>query len=173
MWKWVIVSLVFILFLTSGAYFSGFTKYIEARWVIYNLPSDKKNVIWDQYLGKDDPYLYSGILAGITTNYFPGIWVWGKGGLHYFKTDEYSVFSFFSGCKDEVLNSLNDNQKITIDRDIYSDLKEWRSRTKQGQYVVVMIARPENGGNLGNLREAKANDWWPFSPKEMKLQCKK
>ncbi len=151
----------------------GLKEFAHIVTAINNLPQEQqvssKSIFWKN----SDPYLYSGILAGINTNLIPGIWVWGSKGLKYFHTDNYSVYSYFKICNDKSIQAFEKKEKFEVNREIDTDLKDWKNKVKNGQYVYVTIAKPENGGILGNLREIRAHDWMAFMPIDIKKQCGK
>lgn len=169
------IGLVVVLLLLVGGgwvwMYGGLKDFLRAKEAIRALPLEQQSVAENDFIGAKDPYLYGGILAGVSTSIFPSVWVWGKDGLRYFRIDEYSVYSYFSVCNEEVLNSFDKNEMLTIDRSIDTDLSVWRKKVRVGQFITIMIARSENGGTLGNLREAKAHDWWVFLPTNIRKQC--
>lgn len=170
---WLIVLFLVVLVVGLGWWvwrYTGLNKYVDAMQAINALPLEQQGKAKGDFVGSEDSYLYGGILAGVTGD---NVWIWGRRGLHYFKTDEYSVYSYFSMCNDEILRAFANNEKVVIDRSVDTDLTSWRQKAKTGQFVVIMITNPENGGTLGNLREMKAHDWWAFLPTNIGKLCEK
>lgn len=164
--------LIIFLFLWFGF---GLNSYSRARYKIFLLPDDKKAKVLADFEGKDDPLLYSGILAGINTSrYIQGVWVWGRNGLKFFRTDSLPVYSYFNICSDQTIKAIDNAGPISIDRVIDTDLKAWSKKVKTGQFVTIVVAKPQKGKLLSSLREAKGHDWWAFMPNvDIKKLCEK
>jgi len=175
--KWKFYTLVVTSFVILVVFwiwkYHGFSDYINILVSINKLPSVQQQKVKDSFLANNDSYLYNGVLVGVNTNFIPGVFVLGSKGLKYFKIDNHSVYSYFSVCNEVSINSLIKNEKFAVGRTIDLDIKVWKKRVKNGQYVFVMITRPENGGVLGNLREIRAHDWLAFMPSDIKKQCEK
>ena len=146
--------------------------YFEARRSINRLPLDQKAVAENIFNSKGD-YVYSGTYMGVFDVYPKGVWVWGQKGFRFFHSDEFTVYSYFQICTPENLESLNKGRAIIPIRDVDTDIKVWENKVKVGDFIAIQLATPEHGGNLGNLREALANDWWIFnSAIPIDKQCK-
>lgn len=161
---------IFSLFL----YFSWGGKYYrEAKRSITNLPEEQriKSKLIFELRGN---YLYSGILMGVSKTWYQGVWVWGAKGPRFFRSDEYTVYSYFQMCTPEILESFSTGEAINPDRTINTDIKKWAGKAKAGDFITIKVAEPANGGNLGRLREAIAHDWWVFnSAIPIDKQCEK
>lgn len=146
--------------------------YFEARRSINRLPLDQKAVAENIFNSKGD-YVYSGIYMGVFDVYPKGVWVWGQKGFRFFRSDEFTVYSYFQICTPENLENLNKDESIIPRRDVDSEITVWADKVKIGDFVAIQLATPEHGGNLGKLREALANDWWIFnSAIPIDKQCK-
>lgn len=163
---------VFILFCFGLVYyFGGIKEYRQATRAINNLgvnEIDKASQIFRGTGGKNE---YRGMLGYVNTSGYGKVLVWGKNGPKYFWGDEYTVYSFFNGCSDEILNAKPEDGAVEVNREIYTDVKEWEKRVKNGSFVTTLLAGEENEGTLGNLREIWAFDWWRFLPKSMEELC--
>lgn len=151
--------------------FGGLHNYIQAVRAINKLVGNQKDTSALIFYGSGGENEYRGILGYINSGNFGGIWVWGKNGPKYFRGDEYTVYSFFNGCSDEILNAKPDDGSIEVNREIYTDVKEWKKRVSNGNFVSILLAGEENGGILDNLREVWAYDWWYFLPNDIKELC--
>jgi hypothetical protein len=173
-YRFIFVLIILFIFISGVLLwkYAGFGSYIRALQSIKALPQELQTEATKNFINSGEQYLYGGILAGTTKHILPGVWVWGRKGLRYFRTDNYSVYSFFRVCAKSGLNSQKDTS-IQIGRSIDTNLTEWSKKTSPGQFVVIMITSPENGGTLGNLREAKAHDWWAFLPANVPILCEK
>jgi len=176
--KWGIFFVLIVLIILSLTLWTwmrlGLREYVGAILAIRALPAEQQAKIYENFWGTiEKPYVYGGILAGVNTKIIPSVWVWGRRGLQFFRTDEYSVYSYFSMCNEKNLQALTQNGTVSVDRSIETDLSLWKEEAKLGQFVTIMIASPENGGMVGNLREAKGHDWWGFIPGDIRKQCGK
>ena len=176
--KWLVgISLGLLFFAGIGFYgvyeYTGLKYYLKANREINKLEGREKEEALDVFMGGQDSGLdvYGGILMGVNTKDHGGVWVWGRHGLRYFRSDQYSVFSFFSICKPVILEKYKNGEEVKIGQDIYTDIVEWKKLIKQGDYVSLIITNKDQGGTVGNLREAKVNDWWPFVSVDVEGQC--
>jgi hypothetical protein len=167
----VIVVVVFciggMLFLYN---FAGLRQYMRANNLMNNMPPDEKNKAQSEFFGTNQRGAQNGILAG---SWMGRIWMWGVSGLQSFTIDEYSVFSFFDGCSDDKMERLNKGERDVITRAVYSDIDEWRGKSKIGDYVVVYVTKVENGGKVGNLREIYDYNFWLFLSNGIDNECAK
>lgn len=162
---------VWTLLVFVGAYVYGLAGgkyYIRARTVINQIPNTyEREKTWSEFKGYGN---YGGILAG---SWLGRVWVWGTKGLRSFTVDENSVYSWYDGCNSRVLAQLNTGEVGVIEREIDTDLYNWRQKAKVGDYVRVFIATPEMGGEEGNLREIYTYNFWLFLQRGMEVRCAK
>ncbi len=176
-WVWVLLGVGLLLMVLSGVclyQYGGLKSFLQAVVAIEQLPVESRQQSRDNFYSGEQKNIYSGTLAGVTKIGTPRIWVWGDRGLKAFKTDQYTVYSFFSVCNQKYLQILAQvGIHFGVNQTIVTDLDLWTQKAKQGDFVIVMIAGSENGGDLGYAREVKANDWWAFMPTDIKKQCGK
>lgn len=175
-WLKYLLIIIFLCLLGLGLVYQygGLKIYYQAIRKINQLPVEDRVIANNNFLNLGDSNLYGGILAGTTSFGIPRIWVWGSRGLRLFKTDKYTVYSFFSICNEEILKlEKKDGTVFTVDRSIFTDINQWKDKFKQGYFVVVMIASEGNGGNIGYAREVKLHDWWAFMPIDISALCGK
>jgi len=162
---------ILVLALGSCLYFyGGMKQYVRAVVVIKRMPVEGQKVAWDEFSGTDPRGAQRGILAG---SWMGKVWVWSTKGLKSYEVDEYTVYSLFNGCSDEVRAKLNRGEKNAIQKGIYRDFTMWQKQAKVGDYVAVYTAKPENGGVEGNLREIYDYNFWLFMHTGIDLECTK
>lgn len=115
---------------------------------------------------------YSGILMKIVKGEYVGVWVWGGLGLRYFRGDEFSVYTFFNGCKEEILRPKEVGKPVPVGY-VVSGGEEWGKSAQVGDFVKILITEEGRGGTVGNLREIYTYDWWLFLPGSMEKLCVK
>lgn len=75
-------------------------------------------------------------------------------------------------CTSEILGNLKEGSGVSPERDIDRDIVVWAGKVRTGDFITIKMAGPENGGNVGRLREAWANDWWVFDTvNSLEKQC--
>jgi len=174
--RWTLGILVFILVLLIGGVlclyqFGGLRSFVRVLRVINTMePQDKKEKAWEEFSGTDPKGAQRGILAGSALG---RVWVWTAKGLKYFVVDENTIYSWFDGCNEEVRAKLNSGAANVIERVLDNDLKSWRKKAQIGDYVVVYVARPKEGGVTGNLREIYTYNFWLFMGKVIDIECAK
>lgn len=166
--KWVLfTSIVFAILLFVFCYFLYFAWggkfYFAALKSIRSLPKERQDEA-ELAFNLKEKYSHSGILMGVFKNVLPGVWIWESKGPRFFRTDEFSVFSYFRMCTPENLEGVSTNGSIKPMRSVIGDIKIWANEVKSGDFVTIRVTGPDNGGNLGRLREALAYDWWVFNP---------
>ncbi|MHB8777950.1 MAG: hypothetical protein ACYC6R_09335 [Anaerolineales bacterium] len=165
---------IFILFCFGLVYyFGGIREYRQATRAISRLDGDEKTKAERFFYSSGGEDEYRGMLGYVNTRGYGDVLVWGKNGPKYFRGDKYTVYSFFNGCSEEILNAKPEDGPIEVNREIYTDVKEWRKRVKNGSFVTILLTSEESGGTVGNLREIWAFDWWYFVPGTMEVQCEK
>jgi hypothetical protein len=100
------------------------------------------------------------------------VWIWNAHGLKSFVVDEFTIYSLFDGCSDEVRTKLNMGIN-GITRNMVTSFSDWKNGANAGDYVTVYIAKPENGGIEGNLREIYDYNFWLFLNNKIDIQCAK
>ena len=169
---WILIAgLTLVLFSGAGLMyqFGGLKHYLRAVIYINSLEGQTKQTASDEFYGTH-PNLYTGTLAGVWGG---KVWVWGRSGLKYFSVDKNSTYSFTNGCTRDVLHPADTTKAFTIQRQVYFDISEWEAEVTPGDFIAVLIAGKDNGGTLGNLREAYAYNWWSFMQKDMQTECAK
>lgn len=167
-----LVVFIFVLIcFTLIYYFGGIREYRQATSAINNLGTNEIVKASQILRGIDGENEYRGTLGYVNSNGYGDVLVWGINGPKYFKGDEHTVYSFYNGCSGEILNAKPGDGAIEVNREVYTDVKEWRKRVKNGNFVVILLAGEGSGGTIGNLREIWAFDWWYFLPKDMEELC--
>jgi len=152
--------------------YAGLKHYIKAVREINQLEGEEKTEALEHFSA--EPGWYSGTLAGVNTRGYGGVWVWGRQGLKYFKTDENSAYAFFEMCRPENLGKLEKNEKgLYIGQDIETDIGIWAEKTRQGDYTVLSISGAAHGGTPGRARQVWAHDWPAFAPADIREECEK
>lgn len=161
----IILSLLvlFSLFFVVLYQFGGLKYFINAMIQINNLEKEIKQQAQQDFRGNDNKNVHKGLLGNSWKN---KILVWTMSGPKIFTSDKYSVYSFYDICGD-----INSNDLIDVATSISTDIMEWNKQVKSGDYVIVQISQAENGGNIGNLREIYAYNWWGFLPIDTWRQC--
>ncbi|MDP1713248.1 MAG: hypothetical protein Q8L41_00760 [Anaerolineales bacterium] len=153
--------------------FGGLGNYIQATRAISKLEGDERTKAEQFFYSSGGEDEYRGMLGYVNTGGYGNVLAWGENGPKYFRGDEYTVYSFFNGCSEEILNAKPEDGPKEVKREIYTDVKEWKKRVKNGSFVTIILTNEENGGTVGNLREIWAFDWWYFMPGTMEVQCEK
>jgi len=133
-------------------------------------PEKDRSKAWAEFRGTDQRGAERGILAGTSGG---RVWVWSGWRLHSYIADQYTIYSWFDGCSDEVRAKLNAGKANVIERLLFHDMQQWMGQARVGDYVAVYKARPENGGVEGNLREIYAYNFWLFMGKGIDTECAK
>lgn len=170
---WVfLVSVFLVLSITLGwlYQYSGLKYYIRAISLIKKMPVELQVTANEKFYALGDGDYYSGILAGVWNG---NVWIWERGQLKHYLTDEYSVYSFLDDCNEEILNPSERKTTRSIKSEVFIDLAEWKQRANTGDFVTIKLAGVDSGGALGNLREIWAYNWWTFLQKDMKTACAK
>jgi hypothetical protein len=170
-WWWGGIVTLLILMAGSGGYvWQNRQNWVRAQAKIEQLPEDKQAEAWRELEGDWPGEMYGGILAGSA---FERIWVWGREGLKSFVVDEHSVYSWYDGCNEEVLEELSAGVAGAIARYVTADMTDWRGWAVTGDYVRVYVTLPGAGGNPGNIREIYTYNFWLFMPTGMEERCAK
>ena len=150
--------------------FGGLKYYLHALVYMRSLSGQELQDTRSLFYNIDGPpKSYTGILAGI---WGYRVWVWGKDGLRPFLTDYDSTYLFTDGCSFIPLHPPNQlEQSFEIKPEVYFSLDAWKSKIRSGDFVSVLIATPDNGGNSGNLRQAFGYNWWYFMNKDIQTEC--
>lgn len=170
-WIW---GLAFLIFLTLiGAYFTKLGDFVSVMIRIGQLPSEQRAKAEQMFYAGGGADGYSGILAYVNRRGHGGVWIWGQAGLRYFASDEFSVYSHYSACNDDVISLIERGEPFSVERMVTAAIDEWGQRAKPGDYIELSIATAAHGGNLGKAREIKGWDWWVFMPVDIKELCAK
>lgn len=173
--KWLIgflllLSLLLFLFLGGIYFFGGLKEYIKAVYSINQLKGNQKDKAAQIFYEPNQYGVHTGILSKVFKD---RVWIIGKNGLKSFKIDEYSAYTLFSVCNEETLRKIKEGEDFTIGAQEDVGLEYWASQVKTGDFVQILVAGPQHGGTIGNLREIKAYDWWVFTPVDIIKQCEK
>lgn len=173
-WIGILIGFGLIIMLGGIGYlyqFGGLRQYIRARSVINNMPTEDKQYAWEKFSGTDPRGAERGILAGSGLG---RVWVWSSSGLKSFIVDEYSIYSWFDACREDVKEKLRAGEGgSVIEQVIDTDLNSWREKAKVGDYVAVYPTQAEQGGTIGNLREIYTYNFWLFMKAGIDTQCGK
>lgn len=150
--------------------YAGLGDYLWAVAEIGKLEAGKAKYAKTEFYGQRSNRTYGGILAGVWTGKYPGVWVWTNHYLRFFAADEYSVFSATVGCKPELLAQIGKGN-LKIGRSVDREIGSWREKVMVGDFVQVMVAGEGNEGTPGKLRELWSNDWWYFLQKDLRTAC--
>lgn len=172
---WVVAILVIVLILIFlGLYqFAGLKQYFQVLTTLRALPVEQRaKDEFKFYHGGDGQgqYGYTGMLAYADKN---GLWVWGGKGPKYFRADKDTMFVTWSVCDPATLEKIASKQPFSPNQYATANISEWRPKERVGQFVDIRVAAKLNGGIEGNMREARAYDWWVFTVVDMEAQCKK
>lgn len=172
LWLILGVILTFTLVILGIVYqVGGLKQYLQAKRSISQLKGEQGSKAQHAFEGIANAGQYRGILAYVNTGEPGGVWVWGKDGPRYFGGDQYSVYSFFTACNDAILKATPEDGAIEVKREIYTDIKKWRGRVEVGDFVAILLAGADSGGEVGILREAWVHDWWYFLPNDIGELC--
>ena len=172
--KWALGFVVLILaaVLSVSFYlynFGGLKQYMRAITLINKMPEEYKEIAKNELRDKDKSGGERGILAG---SWIGRVWIWNAHGLKSFAVDEFTIYSLFNGCSDEVRAKLNKGIN-GITRTMVTSFSDWKNSVNAGDYVTVYIAKPENGGIEGNIREIYDYNFWLFLNNGIDIQCAK
>lgn len=173
---WV-VGIIAVLIVGVGFYgvyqYGGLKYYLKAVKAINQLEGDEKERARKLFNGSPNESfeVYGGILIGLNQKDNGGVWVWGSKGPKYFRSDEFSVYSFYKICKSAIIEKYKRGEEVNVGRSIDTDIKTWADKVSQGDYVAIIVTSKGHEGALGNLREALAHDWWAFSNVDVEEQC--
>lgn len=171
------LSVIFVSLLTlvigAGIYlygFAGLGEYLRMNSAVNKLPEEQKINVVAQVRGINERGGESGILAG---NWKGKVWVWRVGGLKAYTVDEFSIYSIFDGCREDIRARLNKGASDAIERQVVTSFDDWRAKAKAGEYMVVYPTVPDQGGVVGNLREIYIYNFWDFLPRGIDIKCAK
>lgn len=171
---WYVIGgfLILVGFTISILYFKfGLREYLDVLSSIDKMDSSLRSKARNEFfsISSDLPYeQYGGIIAYVNTSDKPGVAIWGKDGLKYFKAYQDTVYSFFELCTDENIEAIRFYQSYTILPQITTNISEWNKRAYVGRSVAIEIA---DGKYKGYIREAKSSDWYQFLPAKPYLLC--
>lgn len=152
--------------------YAGYHNYQRAMKTIEAItdPSEGEEA-WREFGGYHEA-MYGGMLVGTLGR---GVWVWGREGLRHYRIDPYTVFSAFDGCNPEILAHLEAGEAGAIERKVTTDIKEWRTRVRAGDYVraypTTQAHLSDSVGTVGNLREIYGYNFWLFMRWGMEERC--
>ncbi len=169
---WIVaIFFVFVLTLFFVLYqFAGLKEYLQAVSLIRSLPAEQREKAELKFYDGGGTYGYTGMLAYVGNN---GLWVWGAKGPKYFRTDEDTVYVLWSVCNEDTLAKIEAQQPFAPAQNATRDINAWTPRERIGQFVDIKLATKLNGGIEGNVREARAYDWWVFTTVDMRARCTK
>lgn len=167
-------ALFFLLALCSFVYFYfGMEMFIRAKSKISTYDKQAKVRAMNDLMGNGvGDNFFGGLVARVWTRPLSGVWIWGRKGLMFFRTDSGTVFSVFSGCNFDVLNP-NSEKTFSIDRTFYKTLQSFESSVSIGDYVNVITLETGNVGSNSLASEVVVSDWWSFIMGDMSIQCAK
>ena len=116
----------------------------------------KENAVREFYAEGKKEHIFAGTIAKINRRGEGGVWVWSNQGLKYLQADKYTVYSYYDVCA-VMLNVEEGSFRINSDtREITTDINKWSKWADKGNFVQLIVATPEHGGQEGNLREIYA-----------------
>lgn len=170
--NWIVGVVVFALVLMSYSFYqlSGLKQYVKAVQKIDLLDSQDNQRAREEFYGTD----LRGVQRGIFIGYgYERVWVWSNNFVKSFKVDKDSFYSWFDGCNDESRALLNSGKANVIKQVVYKDVQPWLEKVKMGDYVAVFPTQYDQGGQVGNLREVYAYNFWLFLGKGIDEECAK
>ena len=154
--------------------FAGLKEYLNINNQISQLDEESKiGAISEFHAGGKRPNVHAGVVAKINKIGQGGLWIWRDKGLKYFGADEYSVYSYYDICGLYIANN-GESTNITVDnggRSVDTELDVWGEKVKTGNFIQVILATSEMGGNQGKLREVMAYDVPLFLELDMEKLC--
>ena len=123
--KWVFLLIFLVGLGFYGVYEYGALKYyFKAMRGINQLNDQEKSRVLEEYIDSSDSQLdlYKGILMKVSLKKKGGIWVWGQKGPRYFKSDEHSVYSYFSICKPVILEKFKKGEEVMIGKTLLQNI---------------------------------------------------
>jgi len=166
-WAVGLIILLVTLVIVILEFWGGGNYYLRALTRVGKSPVESREQIKDKLYAANNEDLYGGIFSGILLN---RVWVWGESGLKPFYVDEYSIYFYKDGCSEEAKQAAA--RFVQLESAIYEKM-DWEQKVHSGDYVVVRITAPENGGTVGNLREIHAYNYWPFLRGDLNTLCAK
>ncbi len=150
----------------------GLKHYLSAVDSINSLPVSEQVSAREQFYGNGEANLnlYGGVLMGVNTKGYGGIWVWGRKGPKYFKADEYSVFTHYQVCVPKT-NEGYIVETFEFPKTVDVNITDWQARVQAGYWTTIEITGEGQGGQLGNLRQAISYDKWLFIPGTISNLC--
>jgi hypothetical protein len=169
-----VLALALVIFFGWLFVYGGLRYYLRAEIMIAQSKVSAENKIQvklDFFGDGSNQFEYRGTLARVENG---GIWVWGRTGLKYFKTDKDSVFHFTDGCLDiyTVQSEKNAGKEIEVNDEIFTDITKWGQKARVGDYVIV-LSRSNIGLFGGGLGEVLTFNNWFFLQVESKIACQK
>ncbi len=120
--------------------------------------------------GTDARKVERGILAG---SWLGRVWVWRSGKLVAYRVDDFTVYSQFDGCSEEIRAKLKRGERNAIVRSVYNKIGEWRGVAHPGDYIAIYKTQADNGWIVGNVREIFNYNFWLFMNVGIDKQCAK
>jgi hypothetical protein len=171
--RWVVVSVVALGFFLGWLLTSfGLGSNLIIRSQIFSLNDGTKQNAVREFYAQDKPdYVFAGTIAMVNSRDGGGVWVWSNQGLKYFKADQHTSYSYYDVCV-AMSSSQEGEKKIDSNmRETTMDIKEWAEWINVGDFVQLIIATPDQGGQEGNLREIYAYGLPLFLPMKIGVMC--
>jgi hypothetical protein len=171
-WLLIAILIGFGLIFLLLYQFAGLGQYLKIKAEIRQLPSEQAETATNIFNGAELDSEYRGVLGYIDQSDEGEILVWGRSGPRYFKADEYTAYSFFNACTEDILSAQPEDGAIPVQRNVHNDVREWAREVQVGDFVSILLTMEGQGGTVGNLREVWAHDWYYFLPKDLRELCK-
>lgn len=132
----------------------------------------KQNAASEFYAEGKSDNVFAGTIAKVSRKDGGGVWVWSNRGLKYFQADEHTVYSYYDICAAITSSQEEVEMKIGDDnREVSTNIGRWEEQARQGDFVQIIVATPEHGGQIDNLREARVYSLPIFLELNIELLC--
>ncbi len=169
--KIIIVSLLILGILFFTSFYFGLGQHLSIKQQISGLVGSERKVAEREFYAQNRAeHIFAGTIAKINPQREGRVWVWSNKGLKYFQADEHTFYSYYDVCA-AVETPETDFQINDKSREITTDIRQWASWVKVGNFVQLTISTPENSGQIGNLREIYAYSLPLFLPLKLERLC--
>lgn len=168
-----LLVLTFLLFACVGYVFFrlGYFEFVKVAIELIKYPKEERERYKREFDYTKNEYTIGGIYVGHSPIDASIVYLLTSNGFNAKILDDNTILRSFEICGKEVFASLINNEKVTPATTVIQGYRQWISRVKNGSYVRIILAGPDNGGTVGNVREFHQFDWWVFMPMNTKMMC--
>lgn len=170
LWVGCVLLLIMVSLSVYLYIFGGYKQYLRSQQVIGQMSNDDQKYARDVLDGTDARQVERGIVAG---TWLGRVWVWRLGKLVSYTVDDFTVYSHFNGCSEEIRAKLKRGESNTIVRSVYDNIGEWSDQVTPGDYIAIFKAQEKDGFIVGNVREIFNYNFWLFMNEGIDKQCAK